>query len=264
MIRKIIVLVIIIVIVSSCNEESILIPEDSLFISGAVLDSENSNPISGALVTLNEKHDSTNIDGYFSFKNLKSKDYTLSITHQNYENYSQEIFINHDSILSINLSIIYNDYFPSSETQKKYKYSYHFSHPSPRPSSRKILGISTWIITNTFNRNDTTVYVISETRIDSVESYELYAGYSSWQYTISQEFEILESADHIISSEKFPQNIIFPRYIRSDEFEYQDYRSNNGFFWGSVRVKKNIGISSIGIVNDWGDDFETENYVLIE
>ncbi|MDP1817573.1 MAG: carboxypeptidase-like regulatory domain-containing protein, partial [Leadbetterella sp.] len=232
-------------------------------LSGTILDSAKHTPIVGALVTIGEFEDSTDISGHFSFGNLKSGEYVLSTTHPYYENYSQNIKILNDTTISLSFLIKQIEFFKLNFGQTKYHYSYDKTHGSPRPTSTKARGIATWDIIEVFKRDSKSVYNVLETVVDTVEKWDYYGGTFTSSGTWTQYFEILEDSNHVLTSMKFPDNISIPRYIRADaQKDNFYYSSSNGY----INVSKDVGI--INILKAWGiispnTDGEYIGYTLI-
>jgi CarboxypepD_reg-like domain len=224
----------------ACKENNPTIPITKYTLQGIVIDSENNNPVNGAIVTINGMEDSTGINGNFIFKNLSGGEYTLSINHPNYENYTNTIKVPTDSSLSISLSINYDDFLPLSIGELRYHYHYETSGFIVHYSSTTINGNHTWNIFEVFKRNDTTIYGVQDGGIDTVT--EIFEGFQgTYIDTVSSYFEIREDNRHQINIQKFIDNDTFPRYLRSDTSEYVGFLLTGAY----IELKRNTGMTLI-------------------
>ena len=253
--KKNIIIVLFPIIFFSCKNEEIIVPEKTNFVEGYLFDSENEHPIFGAIVNIGDETDSTDLNGYFSISNVKDGENNIFINHPNYEEYVYDYYSQKDTIFTFFLSVKYVDYFPPF-TENKYDYEYMYNHGSPRPSSIKKWGISTWQLVEMDLRNDSIVYKIIESRVDTVVSDDGIL----WNYidTLSFNFEIIEDSNHIISSSKFPDNCSFLRYNRID-LEYRSIVCSSSKY---MIFENNLGITKIHSGYSSGDDYMYEMYNL--
>ncbi|MFA6598762.1 MAG: carboxypeptidase-like regulatory domain-containing protein [Ignavibacteriaceae bacterium] len=210
-------------------------------LSGTILDSAKHTPIVGALVTIGEFEDSTDISGHFSFSNLKSGEYVLSTTHPYYVNYSQNINISNDTTISLSFLMKQIEFFQLNLGQTKYYFNYDRTTPSPRPSSVQTRGIATWDIVEIFKRDSYTVYNVLESRNDTIVKFE-WGTTTNSVATVTLNFEILEDSNHVLYSAKFPDGFSVPRYVPANFKENFMYPSAyNGFIY----ILRDIGINEI-------------------
>ena len=227
----------------SCRDNNNPIISDTLYtVKVNVVDSENFTPVEYASIKLGLIEDSTNGNGESILKNVNLGKQNLYITHNNYAEFTKEIIITKDTLIELGLSILYEDYFPLNIGIKTYNYGSGFSSGSPRPSSESKRSISTWDIYDSLIVNDTTIFKVKESRIDTV-IFDMQGNIFNYFDTVNIYFDIRVDKSDAVIIEKFNKNKSFPRYVRSDAEHWKsrvDFSDQYNLEY--IERKKDIGM----------------------
>jgi hypothetical protein len=180
--------------------------------------------------------------GYYIFSKVKEGIHNISISLPNYEPFAKTISVPPDTMLRINVFHVKEDYFPIQEnSQKKFKY---YDYWTNNISTSRTRGIAIWNISSSKMVNDTRVYSILETLVDTSTSSGS-GGINTTYDTVKTNFEItVDNSNNINIKLSIINGLSFNRYQNPLQGEIVTITQNGGTT-RSVSLKKNVGLYKI-------------------
>lgn len=213
-------------------------------VSGTVWDYVNNNSPNrkvGAPVVIDTDTSISNAEGEFYFDKVLEGVHVISISLPNYEYYIDTINVISDTVITIPIFGVKEDYFPIQvNTQKRYEY-----HSG---SAGGLFWVSdsgevTWNIYSLTQQGENLIYNVAETLI-YVRTTQI--GGTFPPDTIVTEFKIIENESEVITIQySIWDGISFNRYLdprEGDIIQYNFYRTHSVV---TIYLKRNVGLSKL-------------------
>ncbi|MBE0571305.1 MAG: hypothetical protein IH618_07155 [Ignavibacteriaceae bacterium] len=233
-------------LIVSCNTVD---PNDSDLneyhtVSGTVWDYVNNNSPNrkeAAPVVIDEDTSVSNAEGEFYFDKVLEGSHIISVSLPNYEYYADTINVISDTVITIPIFGVKDNYFPIQvNTQKRYEY-----HSG---SAGGLFWVSdsgevTWNIYSFTQQGENLVYNVAETLI-YVRTTQI--GGTFPPDTVVTEFKFIEDESNVITIQSsIWDGISFNRYFdprEGDIIQYNFYRTHSVV---TIYLKRNVGLSKL-------------------